>query len=195
MRIDHIIYGTSDLDAAEAWFESTSGLSAVPGGPHDGLGTHNRIVPLGDESFIELVAIADRVQASRSAVGAALREGIARGDGFLGWAVAVDDLQPIIARLGVSRIAVTRQGMTARLAGVTESLAEPGLPFFIERTPHHPPRGSEAGAITRIEVACNAPRLAFWLGRHKLPVRIVNGDPGVRAVRVGNCELRPSRRP
>ena len=59
MRIDHIIYGTADLDAAEACFTSKAALTAVPGGAHDGIGTHNRIVPLGHGSFIELLAVAD----------------------------------------------------------------------------------------------------------------------------------------
>jgi hypothetical protein len=94
VRIDHVIHGTADLDVAAARVKADLGLTAVAGGRHDGLGTHNRIVPLGDGSFLELLAIADPQEARGSELGAALLAGIARGDGLLGWAVAVDDLLP-----------------------------------------------------------------------------------------------------
>jgi hypothetical protein len=54
MHIDHLIYAVRDLDAAAARFDSL-GLSSYPGGSHPGLGTSNRIVPLGD-AYIELLA-------------------------------------------------------------------------------------------------------------------------------------------
>jgi len=63
MRIDHVIYGTDDLDAAAARFADELGLPIARGGRHDALGTHNRIVPLGDGSFIELLAVANREEA------------------------------------------------------------------------------------------------------------------------------------
>jgi hypothetical protein len=47
VRIDHVIYGTADLDVAAVRIEAQLGLTTVAGGRHDGVGTHNRIVPLG----------------------------------------------------------------------------------------------------------------------------------------------------
>jgi len=47
MRIDHAIWATADLDAAAARFEREYALVAGGGGRHEGMGTHNRIVPLG----------------------------------------------------------------------------------------------------------------------------------------------------
>lgn len=85
MRIDHVIYGTADLDRAAARMEAELGLTAAPGGRHEGLGTHNRIVPLADGSFVELLAVADPEEAARSPIGAALQAALARGDGWLGW--------------------------------------------------------------------------------------------------------------
>ena len=52
--IDHLIYGVRDLDAAAARLADL-GLSSYFGGTHPGLGTSNRIVPLG-QSYIELLA-------------------------------------------------------------------------------------------------------------------------------------------
>ncbi|MEA2221141.1 MAG: hypothetical protein QOJ35_3767 [Solirubrobacteraceae bacterium] len=66
MRIDHVIYAAADLDVAAARVRADLGLTAIAGGRHDGVGTHNRIVPLGDGSFLELLAVADPEEASRS---------------------------------------------------------------------------------------------------------------------------------
>jgi hypothetical protein len=192
VRIDHVIYGTSDLDRAAARVGVELGLSAIGGGRHDGLGTHNRIVPLGDGTFLELLAVVDPEEAAASPVGAALLGAIAVGDGLLGWAVAVKDVRPVAARLGTSIDTVGRQGRAARLTGLAESLAEPWLPFFIERSPR--PRTPDArdgtAAISWVEVAGDAGRLQRWLGATLLPVRVVDGEPSLRAVGVGDCVLR-----
>lgn len=185
MRIDHVIYGTADLDVAAARVQAELGLTAVAGGRHDGIGTHNRIVPLGDGSFLELLAVADPQEASRSELGAALQAAIAGGDRLLGWAVAVDDVGGVAARLGTALSTVGRQGMTARLTAVAECLAEPCLPFFIERDTTAP-----ATAISWIEVAGDARRIERWLRGAELPVRVVEGEPAVRAIDIGGRELR-----
>jgi hypothetical protein len=192
VRIDHVIYGTDDLEAAARLVEEAVGAAAVAGGRHEGLGTQNQIVALSDGTYIELLAVADPDEASRSPVGAALQAVIGAGDGLVGWAVGVRDLNTVAARLGTPISTISREGMTARLTGVAESLAEPYLPFFIEREADMEtelPRGS-AGGITWIEVAGDARRLEEWLGEAALPVRVVSGDAAVRAVGVGDRELR-----
>src|SRR3954464_6926316 len=120
MRIDHAIWATSDLDGAAARFERDHGLIAAGGGRHEGMGTHNRIVPLGG-GYLELLAVADPDEAQRSPLGAAVLERIARtGDGLMGWAVAVDDVAPVAQRLGIGVSTISRQGLSAHLAGVAE---------------------------------------------------------------------------
>lgn len=188
MRIDHVIYGTADLDVAAARVEADLGLTASPGGRHEGLGTHNRIVPLGDGSFIELLAVADAREAAGSELGAALVAAIARREGLLAWAVAVEDVAAVAARLGTPLLGVGRQGRTARLTAVVEALAEPCLPFFIERGA---PRADAAGGgISWIEVAGDPLRIEDWVDEAELPVRVAAGEPRVRAVGVGGRELR-----
>src|SRR3954453_10226643 len=107
MRIDHVIYSTADLDAAEAVIRDF-GLDVVPGGVHEGLGTHNRIVPLGG-AFLELLAIHDPAEAEGRGFGPAL---LRRGEGLLGWAAAVDDLDAAIARLGLRSMTLSPPGNT-----------------------------------------------------------------------------------
>ena len=110
----------------------------------------------------------------------------------MGWAVALDDVKPVAARLGSSITTIARQGMTARLTGLAESLRRPFLPFFITRDSgvEDPGATGGAGSIAWIEVAGDRALLEHWLGGAELPVRIVKGAPGVRAVGIGARELR-----
>src|SRR3954464_7692743 len=110
MRIDHAIWATSDLDGAAARFEREHGLIAAGGGRHEGMGTHNRIVPLGG-GYLELLAVADPEEAAGSPLGAALlRRMAAVGEGLLGYAVAVEDVDATARRLGVPVSTISRDG-------------------------------------------------------------------------------------
>jgi hypothetical protein len=188
MRIDHAIWATRDLDAAAAHFEHAYGLAAAGGGRHEGMGTHNRIVPLGG-GYLELLAIADADEAATSPLG---RFVDTAADGWMGWAVVVDRVDDVAARLGTEVTELKREGFTARLTAVAEALAEPSLPFFLERgegTPD-PGEGGAAGGLTWLEVAGDANRLRDWLGGVSLPVRVQPGEPALLAVGAGERELR-----
>jgi hypothetical protein len=188
MRIDHVIYATADLDAAAARVEAELGLVVAAGGRHEGMGTHNRIVPLG-AGYLELLAVADGAEATGSALGAALLRRIESvGEGLLGYAVAVADAAAEAERLRVPITRITRPGFTGRLAGVGEALAEACLPFFVERGPGVPDPGAhgDAGGIAWLEVSGEAARLARWLDGAELPVRVVPGAPALRAMGIGS---------
>ena len=192
MRIDHVIFAAADLDAAAARIESEHGLRSAPGGRHDGMGTHNRIVPLGG-GFLELLAVADAEEAASSPFGRALSARIESvGDGPMGWVAAVDEIEPVARLLGTEITEIGRQGMTARLTGLAEALAEPYLPFFIQRDPGIPDPGQagDGGGIEWVEVSGDARKLADWLGGASLPVRVVEGEPGVVALGVGGQTIR-----
>ena len=192
MRIDHVILAATDLDAAAARLEAEHGLRAKAGGRHEGMGTHNRIVPLGG-GYLELLAIADPEEAAGSELGRAVATRIERaGDGPMSWAVAVEEIAPVARLLGTEVSTISRQGLTARLTGLAEAMAEPFLPFFIERDPGipDPGAGGDAGGIEWIEVAGDAAKLADWVGGADLPARVVAGAPAVVAVGVGGRVVR-----
>ena len=65
MELDHVLFAVADLAAAATEFESRYGLASVQGGRHDGWGTANRIVPLGD-AYLELLAVVDEDEAASS---------------------------------------------------------------------------------------------------------------------------------
>jgi hypothetical protein len=184
MQIDHVLLATDDLEAGDRLLASAHGLTTTGGGRHEGIGTHNRIVPLG-RGYLELIAVHDPQEAASSPLGSVLAAAIAERAGrFLGWCVAVEDVEAVSRRLGTEISQIARAGLTARLTGVAEAMAEPTLPFFIER--HDDARGA---GIDAIEVSGDAVRLGEWLGGASLPVSVAAGAPGVLAVTVGGHTL------
>jgi hypothetical protein len=192
MRLDHVIYGTSDLDAATARIEAELGLPVLPGGHHEGQGSHNRIVPLGG-GYLELLAIDDPEEAAASEIGRVLLDVLA-GEGLRAWAVLVEDVHAHAERLGLALHTVRRGELGAYVAGAPEALREPLLPFFIgsNRSGPRPGDAGDAGGLTWIEVAGGEARLEEWLGGGELPVRVVPGEPAVRAIGIGDREFRPA---
>lgn len=94
-RIDHVMYGVAALDAAAARFEAELGLTVLAGGTHPG-GTSNRIVDCRDGSYVELIAVDNPTDE----VALWIQSQIAAGIRLLGWAVQVDDIETVAARLG-----------------------------------------------------------------------------------------------
>ena len=54
---DHLVLAAHDLDAGAVWLEQQLGVTLVPGGKHIRMGTHNRLLGLGDSFYLELIAI------------------------------------------------------------------------------------------------------------------------------------------
>jgi Glyoxalase-like domain len=142
-------------------------------------------LPLGG-GYLEVLAIVDPEEAATSTIGRAVA---AAPEGLFGWAVAVQDVPAHAERLGLEVTTIERDGLTARLAGVSEAMAEPWLPFFIQRDAGiaDPGAGADAGGIAWIELTGDRARLDAWLGGGELPVRYAAGEAaGLRAVGLGS---------
>lgn len=197
MRIDHVLFGTADLEEAGRRLEAEFGLPSVPGGRHHGWGTGNRIVPLGS-FYLEVIGIIDPEEASGNFLGRYLQDQVARGDRLVGWCLGTDDIATIGDRLGVEVIPGSRAlpdgaSIRWRLGGLKEAIESRYLPFFIEwDLPEelHPGRMDVRARVEVIEspvleVAGDAARLSSWLGG-TVPdwVVMVDGAPGVQALRI-----------
>ena len=191
MRIDHVIYAAEDVGAAAERFAIELGLPAVPGGRHEGHGTHNVLVPLGG-GYLEVLGVADEQEARASDFGRGLLARLERGgEGWLTWVVAVPDVDAVAARLGTPITTLRREGLSARLTGVAQAMAEPCLPFFVSRDRGVADPGASAvgPGIAWLELAGDAARVERWLDAAALPLRIVDGTPELRAVGIGDRTL------
>jgi Glyoxalase-like domain len=200
LRLDHVVYAVGDLDEAAVRFRRAFGLDSVEGGRHDRGGTANRIVPLG-EQYLELVAAVDREAAAEAGFSRAVMERADAGGGWVTYAVAADDLDGVADQLGleVASGARTRpdgEVLRWRSAGIDDPRREPWMPFYLAwevGEELHPGRdraghGILARGIVWVEVAGDADRLKDWLGGEELPIRVIDGKPGLRRVAVTSSE-------
>lgn len=54
---DHLVLAACDLDTGAAWLEQHLGVALSPGGKHARMGTHNRLLGLGEGFYLELIAV------------------------------------------------------------------------------------------------------------------------------------------
>ena len=159
-------------------------------------------MPLGAD-YVELISVVDEAEASRTQFGRTMLQRAAEGEQWFAVCLADDDLDATAVRLGLEISAGSRAlpdgaVVSWRSAGLESPKREPWLPFFIEwNVPLelHPGRASvehpsTATGIAWVEVAGGRDRLEQWLGDADVPIRVVDGDPGVRAVGLTTAEGR-----
>lgn len=194
--IDHAIVAVTDPESWAAQLRDLSGLAAVPGGRHEGQGTGNWIVPLG-ESYLELMTVVDRSEAEQSELGQWVLDQTRNGDRLAAVCIRTDDIDGIASRIGYTVQPMSRRTddddlLSWRLVGLEAAMSDEHLPFFIQwdvDDGQHPGRMRADHAIDPqdicwVEYGGDGDRLGDWLGDHTLPVRCVDEQPGPRTVAI-----------
>jgi hypothetical protein len=63
-RLDHVVIVVDQLSGAVEDYASL-GFTVTEGGEHEGRGTHNALIPLQDDSYLELIAFRDKREVHR----------------------------------------------------------------------------------------------------------------------------------
>jgi hypothetical protein len=56
-RLDHIVVAAATLDQGGEHVRSVLGVDVPPGGRHEMMGTHNRVMSLGGNAYLEIIAV------------------------------------------------------------------------------------------------------------------------------------------
>ncbi len=200
MRLDHLSFavGPDGLSGTTDRLSELLGEKFTDGGVHPRFGTRNRVLPLTDGQFLEIVEVLDHPASDKAPFGQAVRARSEAGGGWLGWVVAVDDITTVEQRLERHAVPGNRHRpdgieLRWRQIGVKGLQSDPQLPFFVEwESPaeQHPSVGATgAVGLAKIEIAGDPRRVASWLDtpdEHRLGTFDVqwvapNGTPGIIA--------------
>ena len=135
LSLSQVIFGVGNLDTATDRFRAM-GFDVLDGGVHPGVGTANRVIPLGAQ-YIELLGVVAPDQARQSEYGRSLLRSTADGDRLVRWSLRTDDIETVAARLEIiveqrRRERPDGEVLTWRAAGLDLALADPTLPFFMQ---------------------------------------------------------------
>jgi Glyoxalase-like domain len=179
MRLDHLSYavGADGIEGTTSRLSALLGESFRDGGLHPRFGTINRVLPLRDGVYVEVVAVLDHPASDKVPFGQAVRDRSSAGGGWLGWVVAVDDISPVEQRLGRLAVQGNRHrpdGFELRWKqiGVKGLQADPQLPFVVQWEvdgDDHPSADATGTiALCALEIAGDPARVQSWLGEPAL---------------------------
>ena len=174
MHLDHLSYaaGPDGLKETAKRLGNELGATFDDGGFHPQFGTRNQILALSGGQYLEVVEVLDHPAADKAVFGQAVRARSAAGGGWLGWVIAVDDLESIEERMGRTAIEGHRRRPDGVLLqwhqiGVKDLIKDRQLPFFVhwESDPStHPSVGGHEVQLLKLEIAGQRARVDDWLG-------------------------------
>jgi hypothetical protein len=199
MRLDHVSYAAEPdgLRATATRLSDAIGVEPVDGGVHPRFGTRNVVLPLRGGHYIEVVEVLDHPVADKAPFGQAVRARSSAGGGWLGWVLAVNDIQAVESRLGRQSVQGNRRlpdgtELIWNQLGVTGLIADPQLPFFVnwhEGTAVHPSlSGPSEVSLVGLQIAGDRARVVEWLGKPQSVSDVdvdwvaPHGTPGVLSV-------------
>jgi hypothetical protein len=157
MPADHLIYGAPALAAAVDELQEHLGVRAAGGGQHQGRGTHNALLGLGEGCYLEIIT-PDPDQAAPSMPRPFGLDSLVHPR-LVGWAVRCDTIDARVARArergydpgdAVNVQRTTTEGVTLRWRLTTKGLAGGLIPFLIDwGEAVHPSRSAPQGLTLR----------------------------------------------
>ncbi len=152
---DHLVYAVTDLGRGIAEIEALTGVQATPGGQHQGIGTRNALMDLGNGSYLEIIG-PDPEQPEPAGPRPFCIDQLSHGH-LAAWAARTSDLDDLVAAARaagydpgdireMSRATPSGALLEWRLATVAERQLVEIVPFLIDwGTTPHPTRSCAVG--------------------------------------------------
>ncbi len=150
-RLDHIVVAAATLDQGAEFLRERLGVDLPAGGRHRTMATHNRLLQLGDERYLELIAIDPAAAPPArprwfSLDDQTLRAALRERPRLITWVMNTPDIQGLAARTGVDigmPTRLSRDGLRWEIALPEDGrlLAHGMLPYAIQwHSKPHPAR-------------------------------------------------------
>lgn len=119
--LDHIVLGAATLAEGAALLERLFGVHCEAGGRHEGAGTHNLLLGLGPDAYLEVIAIdPDQSEPAQPRLFRLdepnRRAELVKGPQVVGWVARTDRIEAEAARLGAGLRTMRRGGLAWRMA-------------------------------------------------------------------------------
>jgi len=192
-KLDHIMYGVSDLQNGISEIFNLTGVNAEFGGTHPGNGTCNALLSFGNSQYLEIIA-PDPGQSLAGTLGEELQAH--DFSGIRTWAVAVDEFAAVItildkfgyqhSVLDMNRTRPDGVRLDWQLLFVDQHPFGNFMPFFINwlGSPH--PSDDALGGCRlsafAVEMIENSDQYRSLMDALNIDVEVLEGPDGVRAV-------------
>jgi hypothetical protein len=199
MVIDHVVMLSADAAETARELRDRFGLGCETGVYHPFAGTRNHNVPLEPPAYLEFLTVEDRAVAERTATGRRVLAAEAAGARLFAWAVRVDDLDAVSARVGIEIVDFTIPHGDGTLRGWRTVTGPAHLPFFID----YPNNGDRVGrwramyervghssaprGFTELTISGSEREVREWLGPHELPLQFAPGSAGISRARIDSA--------
>jgi hypothetical protein len=212
MKIDHLLLACRNTYLTSAQLRDECGLDSFEGGYLAGLGLAQRIVPLGNSQFIEIESVVDVHEAEQAErpISRHIMTVTREAPKFLSSYVLTDDFDGHAQRTGVtirypSILQPNGVTSTCRVAPRVDEALGKDLPIWFDADVSNHPGDRQADhrvqpdGIAWMELGGDPEENQAHIGPDgdELPLRLVGGEPGVRAVAVklrdgGEIVIRPT---
>ena len=91
--IDHLVITAPTLEFGVDYVRSVLGVEPGPGGRHERMGTHNRLMKLGDDVYLEVIAIDPQAEAPKQPRWFQLDAPVTEQSRLATWVMRVNDIQ------------------------------------------------------------------------------------------------------
>ena len=173
INLDHIVIAAQDLEQGAEYLRATLGVDIAPGGKHQSMATHNLLMQLGNDCYLEVIAIDPEGETPRhprwfALDTAQMRAEIRNQPRLITWVVNTGDLRSLAGNADFdigAPTALSRDALSWEIALPEDGrlLANGMLPYCIQwhSSPHPSQNMADTGCLLQqLNVHHNRPR---WL--------------------------------